>query len=331
MKYVALRIVQLPFMAKEADAGQADKQNEQQPGGQATLHVSEDEVHPMKLAGSLYVSAIGIAHAPINLATKLLDRITNAEDLKILKSMVEDKVQQVLAEAVFDPCEAAIVAPDILQALDALERRSESTMQWDARHFKPGRKGFLARRSPPPTVEMAELIAMLEDFANYMWLAQCACDRARAKLLKRDDPLRRAVPRDAARSVDQGMPELDRPRYLMPIVYDPSWTEQQKFEFLHGRLLRVAEYTKRFAVDQRAAIEATRHEGGKVYGPYEVWTAVAQLMGLAIVTNATCVTLALIPTASSVGVVSARSVVPRRPAVESESPQTPPALPTPGS
>src|SRR5215469_16682209 len=98
---------------------------------------------PMKFADSLFASALAIAQAPINLANSLLDRITNSEALKILKSMVEDKVRQVLAEAVFDPCEAAKVAPDILQALEALERLSNGTLQWNTRTFQRGFKDYL--------------------------------------------------------------------------------------------------------------------------------------------------------------------------------------------
>jgi hypothetical protein len=122
-------------------------------------------------------------------------------------------------------------------------------------------------------------------------------------------------------------------RYLIPIpiVVPTPWTEKDQFDYLRSGLVRVAAYTKRFAVDQQAAIEATRHEGGKVYGPYEVWTAAAQLMGLAIVANVTCVTLARLPTASSARSVPANGVAANRTAVESDPPPDPPALPKAGS
>ncbi len=242
----------------------------------------------MKFADSLFAGALALAQAPINLANSLLDRITNSETLKLLKSMVEDKVRQVLAEAVFDPCEAAKVAPDILQALEALQRLADGTLQWDARSFQRSFKDYLLRRSPS-RVEMAEVIAMLEGFANYMWLAERACERAVAKLLKKEDPLRRTVPAESAGSAgsassagtagtagppgpaDLALPVLDRQRYLIPIVVPMTWTEKDQFDFLRNGLLRVAAYSKRFAVDQQAAIEATRHEGGKVYGPLGWW------------------------------------------------------------
>ena len=121
-------------------------------------------------------------------------------------------------------------------------------------------------------------------------------------------------------------------RYLIPIpiIVPTPWTEKDQLEYLRSGLVRVAAYTKRFAVDQHAAIEATRHEGGKVYGPYEVWTAAAQLMGLAIVANVTCVTLARVPTVSSASTVPANGTAANRAAVESDPP-APPALPTAGS